>query len=171
MPNTFTQISETTLSAAASNLVLSSIPGTYTDLVVRIKCLTSYTGFLDIYMWANNDNTGIYCSQRVSNDGSGFTVNRSSNQGSAPIAAAAGTNLNSADFNNVEIYLANYANTSYAKTALGTSSTGGGSASGTTQTIAWLRNSSAAITTLNFGLGAGQFNSGTLISLYGIKNT
>lgn len=169
MPNTYVKIAESTLTTNQSTLLLNNIPQTYGDIVIRIQALTTYTGFLDMYMWANNNTAGIYSHQRMSNDGGSFTVNRGSG-GSGVIGAAAGTNLNGADFNNVEIYIPEYAGNKN-KQALGLSTVGGGSAGGTTQTLAWLMGATTAISRLDFGLGAGQFVPGTKIYLYGISKS
>lgn len=170
MPNTYTLIASQLLNTNTTTVVFSGIPNTYKDLVMRISTTTTYNGFLDMYMWANNDTSSLYSTQRLSVDGGSFTVNRATG-GNGVISAAAGTNLNPADYNNVEIYLANYSNTSYFKTAKGNSTVGGGSASGTIQNIAWLYRSTSAISSLYFGLGAGQFATNGLFRLYGIKNT
>jgi hypothetical protein len=167
---TFTKILETTLTTNTSVVVLPSIPSTYKDLFVQVACNTTYTGYLDIYMWANNDTSGLYSTTRLSTDGGTPISNRSSSSGSGVIGAAAGTNLNTQNWNNLGIWVYNYANTSYFKAAKGLSTIEAGS-SGTAQDLAWLYRSTNAISSLYFGLGAGQFVPNSVFSLYGIKNS
>ena len=58
--NTYEPIATTTLTSATSEVSLSSIPSTYTDMIIVVTATTTADN-TDIQMYFNSDNTsGLY---------------------------------------------------------------------------------------------------------------
>lgn len=68
MPTTYTKIASTYLSSSATSISFSSIPSTYTDLVLRMSSSLTVNG-THMYLNFNNDSSSIYSVTRfVSNN-------------------------------------------------------------------------------------------------------
>ena len=59
MPNTYEPIATNTLGSAASSVTFSSIPSTYTDLIVVMNYANS-TGLADVFFRFNGDTGSNY---------------------------------------------------------------------------------------------------------------
>jgi hypothetical protein len=144
-----------TLTSAASSVTFSSIPGTYTDLVLVVNGTSTATNGNE--MQFNGDTGNNYSFTLLYGDGSTATSSRNSN---ISFAYAGRTNTNQS----VSItQIMNYANTTTYKTVLTRASSNGDIVMANVST--W--RSTSAITSLVYA-GA-TFNSGTVFSLYGIK--
>ena len=164
MAITYEPISTTTLSSAAASVTFSSIPGTYTDLVVVIKATwTTVANDMYIYMQLNSDTGSNYSTTVLTGTGSSAISNRFSNR----------TNMNMDYYATLvddeptqrNINIMNYSNTTTYKTAIWRSNRAGGG----TDAMVGLWRSTAAITTILFDLESGDFASGSTFTLYGIK--
>lgn len=114
MATTYTLISSVTVgSGGASTIGFSSIPSTYTDLVVRLSLRTNATNgyFIEqIYMQFNNDTTmGRYSFRNLSSDGSTPTSDATSSGDKFYVDFAPCATATSNTFSNSEIYIPNYA--------------------------------------------------------------
>ena len=169
---TYTPIATYTVGGGGSaSLVFSSIPSTYTDLVVILQAKLSTSTAATIYMKFNTD-TGVnthYSSTFLGGTGSSALSGRNSNGNS--IYASAYSAVNGTDFNTTIINVMNYANTTTYKTALVRS---GQTTYGTDAIVGLWRGSTGssteainAITIVNDG--STNFASGTTYTLYGIK--
>lgn len=115
MPNTYSLIASSTAgSGGASSLTFSSIPSTYTDLCVKVS-----TRNLDATVLAYvriNGNTGSnYSTRRLYGTGSAAGSNTSSGTFFTIYGLSNASPYTASVFSNGEIYLPNYANTSYTK--------------------------------------------------------
>lgn len=110
MPNTFTKIASVTVgSGGAASIDFSSIPSTYTDLLVYISARSSRSNPSDtVFLKFNNTNT-TYTTRRVYGTGSSAGSDTGSTGNGidvAPINAATST---ASTFSNQQIYIPNYA--------------------------------------------------------------
>jgi hypothetical protein len=110
MANTYTLISSTTVGVGGTASVsFSSIPSTYTDLILKISSRTIRSGIVTDSIWLKlNNTTTNYTNRFLSVQGTGSTIvtttnpleNYSSSTGSGALANT---------FSNAEFYIANYA--------------------------------------------------------------
>jgi hypothetical protein len=157
MPATYEPISTTTLGSTASSVTLSSIPSTYTDLVLVITN-TSSGGLAGVYLGEINGDTGTnYSHTKVYGTGSVAGSDRNSNDTGVNIGLS-----NSTQCNNIFHFL-NYSNTTTFKTVFAR----GNSAGGQTRASATLWRNTAAIT--SFKISGVTFDVGSTFTLYGIK--
>lgn len=169
MPTTMNLIGQISLAAPSATMSFSSIPGTYTDLVVVLS--------------QRNDNSGSTAQNtRLNMSINGVGTNRSwlrlgtfsgtsvySDSGTDEIAAMSpGAQVTASTFSNTEIYFPNYAG-STSKSFFTSDVTENNSATNNSITlIAGLWSSTAAITELTFSPGSGNFAANSTAYLYGI---
>lgn len=164
MATTYTPIATQTLGSAAATVTLSSIPATYTDLVVVVSAaVASSSG--DLLMTFNTDTATNYSYTTLTGNGSTVTSSRSANRNNIPcdyngwLATTLGNH-------NCIISVMNYANTTTYKTALTRSNN---APLGTDANVGLWR-STAAINQIVFINNAGSnFIVGSTFTLYGIK--
>jgi len=155
MPITYEPIATTTLGTSAASVTFSSIPGTYTDLILVVNGTSTATNGNE--MQFNGDTGNNYSFTLLYGNGSTATSSRNSN---ISFAYAGRTNTNQS----VSItQIMNYANTTTYKTVLTRANSNGDIVMANVST--W--RSTSAITSLVYA-GA-TFNSGTVFTLYGIK--
>jgi hypothetical protein len=169
MPSTFEPIQTTTLTSTENLVTFSSIPQTYTDLV--LMCSVKNTGSsVYIVSWGglrfNNDTTA---SNYSSTENLGAAVGTSSSRSVGN--ALASTNAFRSDnnyFNTSVVHIPLYATTTTYKNALGIST---GTMNYVFQSIG-LWKQTAAISTITFvseDSSLSRFDIGTVFTLYGIK--
>jgi hypothetical protein len=156
--NTYVPIATTTLGSASSSVTLSSIPATYTDIVIVCNGQTT-SGTFDTKLQVNSDTGTNYSSTRLEGSGSAASSNRTT-------SATSGTSWNTSLGNQTAIiYLNNYSNTTTYKTLLAR----GGNPAGYLSADVTLWRSTAAINSVTIFLsGAGTFSTGYTFSVYGI---
>ncbi len=155
MAITYEPIATTTLGTSASSVTFSTMPGTYTDLVLVVAGTSAATNGNE--MQFNGDTGNNYSFTLLYGTGSAAVSSRNSN---ISFAYAGRTNTNQS----VSItQIMNYANTTTYKTVLTRASSNGDIVMANVST--W--RSTSAITSLVYA-GA-TFNSGTVFTLYGIK--
>ena len=165
-----TLIQTQTLGSDNSTIQLTSIPQTFTDLLVLLSPRSSQASSSGetVNMTCNSDGigSGLYTSRFVwrnlsSQFRSSFT-SVATMQASAPAASATANS-----FGNISIYLPDY---SGSNVKLGSvESVGGNNASATALTCTVLRyNSTAAISSITFTLSNGNFVTNSSVSIYGI---
>ena len=160
--STYTPIATTILSGV-SNYTFTSIPSTYTDLIL-IGSINGVSAAADIWYRVGNGSvdTGTnYSWTWLAGNGSATYSERASNNSKLYIdgVATIGTG-NSIIRTNIN----NYSNTSTYKTVLTQRTDAAKEANA--QVGLW--RSTSAINTLQLGLDSGTFNSGTTLTLYGI---
>jgi len=161
--STYTPIATTTLGSAAVSYTFSSIPSTYTDLVVvaGITGISATGSALSIQL--NGDTGTNYSSTGLYGDGTTAGSSRLSNVTLIQVGAqgvGTGTGVQTLIFN-----VMNYANTTTYKTVLGRWAD---ASTGTTAAVGLWR-STAAINSIYIQVnGSKTFSSGTTFTLYGI---
>jgi hypothetical protein len=189
MANTYTKISTTPISGV-NTVLLSAIPATFDDLVLKFSLNSSYTGggACNLQIQFNGSSSGyqskvFYAYGSASSNFTTETWTTLTQYGYT--AGRMGYMINSSTsgsvnlFSSAELYIGNYCNsTGFAKTWLGAMHTAqldtnnGGSNSSGTSVGRW--NSGEAITSIRLvqeDLGSATFNSGSNVTLYGIKRT
>lgn len=154
---TYSPIATVTLGSALSQVTFSSIPSTYTDLVLVVAG-TLTTGTDNIALQFNGDTGSNYSVTYLLGDGSAASSGRSSNITNAG-RCAMGTSSSSAIYS-----INNYSNSTTYKTVIGR---GGMASYGVDARVSMWRNT-AAITSILVFPTTYNFASGTVVSLYGI---
>jgi hypothetical protein len=176
MANTFVKIAAATVGAGgASSIASSSIPATFTDLVVKVSTRTDGdqpgTTYCQLRMTYNGSSSGY--SYRllygIPSVGAGSLSGSSLSQiewagGVADVTATSST------FSNSEIYIPNYASSNN-KSASHNSVTESNSTLALATLTASLWSNSAAITSITFTAETGNFVQYSTATLYGIKNS
>ena len=155
MASTYEKIATTTLGSATGTVTFSSIPATYTDLFLVIGGAASSSQGL--YLYFNNDTASNYSRTYVYGDGSSAgSANSTTDMRILEIGSAIST---------VYANIMNYSNTTTFKTSLSR----GGSASSLTLAQVGLWRSTSAINRVDIVTGTGTINTGTVLTIYGIK--
>jgi hypothetical protein len=168
MANTFIQIGSTVTvgSGGAANIEFTSIPSTYTDLVVKLSARNSSTDGAVKISFNGNSSTGTYRFLQ----GSGSAA--SSNNGSAFgfIGNETSTLDTASTFSSFDIYIPNAFGTSQKALSVDNVTENNATTAYATQ-VALLVNLTSAITSLKLEPSANSFAQYTTASLYGIKNS
>lgn len=175
MPNTYQLIQTITLGSSASSITFSSIPQTFTDLVLKLS-LRNDTGttYNNVYLTFNGTPTGtLYSDKSVYAVGTttGSLGHNSANQMWLAVAPSSGNTANT--FSNSECIIPNYAGSGY-KSVLSE-----GISEANTTSNGYIYNNimcgiwanTAAITSLVLTSDASSFVTNSSASLYGIKNS
>lgn len=176
MANTFQIIASNTLTTSTASLSFSSIPQTYTDLVLKISARTDESGtvYSGIGIIVNDDVTSAYSYTRVVGNGSAVTEAEATGNGYAYINFAAnGASALANSFCNTEIYIPRYTLGTMGK-PFGVQATIPNNASGGyAGTQAHLFSVSGAITkiTITYAGTPSNFVANSSFTLYGIKNS
>jgi hypothetical protein len=154
--NTYEAIATQTLGSAAASVTFSSIPGTYTDLVLVISYQISASNQF-LQMQFNSDSGSNYSGTNLFGEGTAPASNRDSNLSFLRVGFYGSNQTNSI------INIQNYSNTTTNKTVLSRENTD-------TYVIArvGLWRNTSAITSLVIGTSSGNITSGSTFSLYGI---
>jgi hypothetical protein len=164
MPTTYTPIATQTLGSATSTVTFSSIPQTYTDLVLVISGRCSSTvGNNNSAIRFNSDSGNNYSMTRATGDGSTPGTDRVANTSYAGWAFIA--NSSSSEFSPVIYQIQNYSNTTTNKSLIGR---GNWTAQFVSATVSMWRNT-AAITTIDITQTGTNWVVGSTFTLYGIK--
>lgn len=110
MPNTYVELANTTVSANAGPIIFTSIPATYTDLVLVVSGTQATSGAVRIQF--NNDTASNYSRTDLYGDGTSAASYRESNQTYINFITLQTTQSNSIS------HIMNYANTTTHKTML-----------------------------------------------------
>ena len=157
--STYTPIATTTLGSAASSYTFSSIPSTYTDLVIVIS--SKSTGNTNNWLQFNSDTATNYSDTRIYGTGTTAASERNSNAVKTYIDSTVYASTNQS---NHIVQIMNYSNTTTYKTVL---SRFNNSAIGTNANVGLWR-STSAINTVKIGNDGNNFDVGSTFTLYGI---
>ena len=169
MANTYTLIQAQTLASAAGTVTFSSIPATYTDLVLRVSARTANaTASRTTRLRLNGLSTTIYSYTLIDGDGSSATSSRASSTTESPLLVN-GNSATANTFSNTEIYIPNYAGTTQKpiSTAYVAENNATAAALGA---VASLVNLTSAVTSLEIS-NTSNFSIDSSFYLYGIKNS
>jgi len=175
MPNTYSLISSNVLGSSAASVTFSSIPATFTDLVLRISARDTNTGAIIAgTSFKFNGSTGsLYSITKLIGDGSSVTSSRRSSITSDEFyypGSNAGMSANT--FGSVEIYIPSYtASQNKPFSTFGVTENNSATA-GDTEIDAWanLYRDTAAISSIAINAYV-TFSAGSSFYLYGIKNS
>jgi hypothetical protein len=170
MANTYTLISSNVLSTTATSVTFSSIPSTYTDLVLRWSARNSSSGAFRFVI--NNNTSAIYSRTRVYGIGSSALSSRTSSAANWATYDGANPSTYTANtFTSGEIYLPNYAGSANKVASVFNVSENNSTTDWAVVADADLMLSTAAITEIRAELSAGNLVAGSSFYLYGIKNS
>ncbi len=162
MPGTYTPISTQTLGTATNTVTFSSIPSTYTDLIV--VCNGSVSSNTDEPRLRFNSDTGTNYSS-ITLQGNGSTANSYRYGNITSILCNNVEGWSSSNNNTAIWHIFNYANSTTNKTVLGRSL----NPSAATAACSGMWRNTATITSVSvFGVGS-NFTVGSTFTLYGIK--
>lgn len=173
MPNTYTLIStlEAT-SGVVSGFDFTSIPQTYTDLVI-LMCARAVNDNTNIKVTFNGSSTAVYYVTYLQNSSQSVGSGDQNTQTNILFSGTnAGVSATASTFGNTRIYIPQYANTSFNK-QLTMDSTNPNNAStfcaSDLDSASWLNTS--AINQITIIPNTGNFERYSVASLYGIKNS
>lgn len=162
----YVAIASTTLTSTANSVTFSSIPGTYTDLVI-VGVGQGYTSssYGQLQLFFNGDTGTNYSQTRIQEFGGTASSNAQTGWANGfPTSwldwGTANQNVGMSILN-----IMNYANTTTFKTTMSRGFTPGFK----TELSVMLWRSTAAITTINVAVNDTPMNISTIFSLYGIK--
>lgn len=160
MASTYTPIATQTLGSTSTIITFSSIPSTYTDLVLVVACLDSGAGRTRLRL--NGDSGTNYSRINLIGNGTSAASYTGTSEAQFDLSVAAGTSSTSPTAQIISIN--NYANTTTNKTILSRYNL----ASGATEVMSGLYRSTSAITSVSY-FTQGTMQIGTTATLYGIK--
>jgi hypothetical protein len=163
MPSTYEPIATYTISGSSTpTFTFSSVPATYTDLIIVINAaVTSATSY--IYARWNGDTSNVYSRTELVGNG---TTATSSRNGLEVVQWLGGTQLSTVSgAYNAIVQVMNYSNTNVFKTSLIRANR----ATEQTAVVAGLWRSTAAINSVTITLNSDNFVAGSTFTLYGIK--
>jgi hypothetical protein len=167
--NTYVAIATQTVSGTSTqSITFSSIPSTYTDLVLVVVGGTASQGD-NIFLRFNSDSGTNYSYTELRGNGSAASSARASNQNAAYLQSAIGGGATLGQ--NYIANIMNYSNTTTNKTVISRANQADGSTSypGVGAYVNLWRNTAAITTVLLGRTGAGaSLQDGTVVSLYGI---
>jgi hypothetical protein len=162
--NTYEAIATQTLGTAAASVTFSSIPGTYTDLVIVIA-IAGLSAQETPNMYFNGDNSALYSTTQIIGNGSTASSNSTSNLtyfygiGSKNAGQTTGVS-------NIIVQIPNYSNTTTFKNMISRNN----STPTEVNAIVGLYRSTSAVSSINFTVqGGNTYSTGTVFSIYGIK--
>lgn len=178
MPSpTYVALAKTVLTGTASSVTFSSIPSTYTDLILTCSVRDNDGGgfrepfivLLNSQTTSSTDSSYTALYGYASTAGSG----RASNTYLQNVYDAVGSAATANTFSNVEIYIPNYAGSTNKILSVSGVSENNNAGEALTGAEAYLWRNTSAITTIKLQPTAGitNFASGSRFDLYGIKNS
>lgn len=167
MASTYEPIQSYTITGSPNTVTFSSIPSTYTDLVVVCSARANYADTIGIMRIRFNGDTGSnYSMTQMYGNGSSGTSARVSNQTSFGLEYISGNTATSGVFSPVILQVQNYSNATTYKTML--SRTNDAAVRVVAQVGLW--RSSSAITSIAIDEVLGtNYAVGSTFTLYGIK--
>lgn len=166
MANTYTLIASNTVSTAVSSVTFSSIPATYTDLVIKMSVRKANNDY-DIELKFNGISSG-YSGRYLEGNGASASSGNYSSLTQAWSGTASNSNQTTGIFGNSEIYIPNYlSSNNKSLSADGVNETNGTTAY--SHLLAWLWSNTAAITSIELNANGSTFVQYSTFYLYGIK--
>jgi hypothetical protein len=174
MANTYTLIEGKTLTTTAASVTFTSIPQTYTDLILKISARSTSTAGSDIY--ANlkiqfnsdtgNNYNGILLFANLGSAGSGSYTSQSGNL----FSYANGNVTTASTFSNGEVYIPNYTGSNQ-KISSVDCVVENNATNGFVEFAAERWTGTSAITTIDVVSLYGSHTADSTFYLYGIKNS
>jgi hypothetical protein len=171
MANTFIKIASVTVgSGGAASIAFTSIPATYTDLLLKVSARsTTGGGWSDASVTFNGGTT--YSSRYLYGDSS--AANSGNNASEITTRGAAGNSTTANTFGNTDIYIPNYAGSASKSVSIDdvTENNSGATNSAITHLLAGLSASTTAINSVTLTMGSGNYVQYSTATLYGISKS
>jgi hypothetical protein len=171
MPNTYTLIASNTVgSGGVSSVTFSSIPSTYTDLLIKLSARCDNAGVTGNMAIEFNSSSSSFSRKIVRGNGSAASSTGASDNYIGDIVGNAAT---SSTFSNTDIYIPNYAGSNNKSLSIDTV-TENNATEAWQYMVASLWSDSSAITSIKLTSYAAHFTNFLQYStfyLYGIKNS
>lgn len=151
-------IATTTLGSAAASYTFSSIPGTYTDLIL-VASTQNASGADNFLLNFNGDTGSNYSVTRLNGNGTSAGTNRATNQTVLQCGDVYSTRSTTI------VHIMNYSNTTNYKTTI----TRQNNATNLVAANVNLWRSTSAITSILISTSSYNFSAGTTFTLYGIN--
>jgi hypothetical protein len=166
MANEMRAIQTVTVGAGGSATIeFTSIPQTYTDLVIKLSGREDATSAQAMYI-SFNGSTSNFSNRYLSGDG----TNPSSGQLARYVGSVFGTNGTANSFNNTDIYISNYTSTTANKSFYAINVAESNATTAYQNTSAGLWSNTAAITSVSLVSNAGSFVQYSTATLYGVTS-
>lgn len=169
MATTYTLISSNTLSSSQASVTFSSIPSTYTDLVLKMSVRGTYSGTTTTANLTVNSITSGYSQTHLQGNGSSASSSQDVSQAKWYTYSFNADTSTANTFSNIEIYIPSYTASQYKPASQFIAP----EQNGTTAYIsvdALLLSNTAAISSITFDPAFGDIASGSSFWLYGIRN-
>jgi hypothetical protein len=167
MANTYEAIATVEVgSGGAADIEFTSIPGTYTDLAIKLSVRTGFAGVADDMLLTLNGSASGFSNRYIYGNGSSvFSATAYGNLVGNPVGSTATANT----FSNIEIYFPNYASSNEKSYSVDSVSENNATAANAF-IIAGKNTTVSAITSLSVA-GSSNFVEYSTATLYGIKNS
>ena len=164
---TYTLIQKTTLNASAASITFSSIPQTFTDLVVKVSGRSASASNQSAFNMNINSSSSGYTYKWLYGLPASGTAG-STGASDSVVGYANGSTATANTFGSAEIYIPNYTSSNY-KSASADAISEGNVTDQRLGLVAYLWANTAAITSLSFVMNdASNWSQYTSISLYGV---
>lgn len=157
---TYTLISSTTLSTTSNTITFSSIPSTYTDLVLVTNAQCQTSSGQGMYLQYNSDTATNYSHTVLYGNGTSALSTRATSGVKTCIG-----NIDTTTYNACIVNIQDYANTATYKTHISKCA----APANYVLSYTGLWRSTAAISSITIVLDTAPFNSGSNFKLYGIE--
>jgi hypothetical protein len=165
--STYTPIATTTLGSAQASYTFSSIPQTYTDLVLVASAKSGLTTTTQVKLTFNSDTATNYSWTRLLGDGSAASSARGTTQAYVEVGYIAG-NSGSVQPDMFILQIQNYANSTTYKTLLSRWSSMNAANAYVAAVVGLWRKTPEAITSITLAPDSTNFQTGSTFTLYGI---
>lgn len=172
MANTYKAIATVTVGAGgAANIEFTSIPSTYTDLILKLSSRSSEDSTITKFQFNNDTSTANYSQRRIYGAGSGSVSSdtQTSNGWINPVASNK-SSYTASTFSNVEFYIPNYAGSANKSISADAVTENNATESFATLT-AGLWSQTSAITSIKVSPNSTTFAQYSTATLYGISKS
>jgi hypothetical protein len=172
MPSTYQLISSNVLTSAAASVTFSSIPTTYTDLVLRMSYRISAAGLFggNPFLRFNGDTATNYSFTFLQGDGSTASSSRGSSLNLMTMQSSDSAGNTASTFTSNEVYIPNYTGTT-SKPISQFKAAEQNSTAAEMHAFASLYRGTSAISTILVQISGSTFDIDSSFYLYGIKNS
>lgn len=167
MAATYEPIATTTLGSAASSITFSSIPSTYTDLVLICTATATTGGAAYAILRLNPATTSTYSGTRLIGTGASAISNRETAQNALELRSDDGIGMSATIPTFMQINVFSYAGSTN-KTILASMNNDLNGSGGVSRIVGLCQNT-AAINVTELSIPGTTFKAGTTATIYGIK--
>jgi hypothetical protein len=166
MANTYQLIEAKTLNTTTASITFSSIPQTYTDLLVLISARGDAAGQRDCYISFNGSTSNF--TNKYFEMSNNLVANGTTARYIGPVS---GTTTTASMFSNVAVYIPNYTSSTYKSFTADFVAENNAQGTNALTLSAQLWSDTSAITSIGFAPSSGSFIQYSTFYLYGIKKS